>query len=259
MILHKGLRGAMLLLGPLLVAGCGSPEVPTLGIFQPEHMPSMRSHPAPPLPLDGLNGAVLAVQLTADGVLVCMTDERVHTSGGEAPVVNALAWSDLQQRYNGAGGSPPAAVRLDSLLQRTVERHPDAHFMLDIKLWAAGDWWPYLEDFSSALIALEADPTAHGRFSVACQVDAFLLLLQAKGSTLPLYRADADADHAMRRAVTSKYSGIVVPADAVTREGVKRAQGMGLRVAVRTGGGMLAEWQAARRHPDQVHQPVPME
>ena len=259
MMLHRGLRRAMLLLGPLLVAGCASPEVPILGIFGPERMPSMRSLPAPPLPLDGLNGAVLAVQLTADGVLVCMSEERVHTSGDEAPMVNALAWSDLQLRSHGVGGSSPAAVRLHSLLQRTVERHPEAHFMLDIKLWAAGDWWPYLEDFSSALITLEADPTMRGRLSVACQVDALLLLLQARGSTLPLYRADADADHAMRRAVTSKYSGIVVQADAVTREGVKKAQGMGLRVALRAGDDVLAEWQAAHRHPAEVHRPVSVE
>jgi glycerophosphoryl diester phosphodiesterase len=206
----------------------------------------------------GIDGVELDVQFTSDSVLVAFHDANLSISTSCSGLVNGRRWSELKAcTYKDRDHSGSFIARLDSLLIEAAAQHPNAEFTLDCKLFSQGHWWGYLEAYTDALVRMEALPGLEGRILVECQVDPFLLLLQTKSVTIPLFRYDEDADHAIRRAVASHFAGITVHHARVTEEQVRHAQGLGLEVAVYGTGGRLGHWRALRKHPDRLQTDAP--
>lgn len=246
----------------LLVVACGSPE--DIGTRVIGHSGMGTGHSlAPNSPASitsalelGIDGVELDVQLSADGVLVTFHDERLEGSTACSGLVNSLPWDELRA-CAGSGPSKGTPSRLDSLLLDAAYRYPDADFTLDCKLFAQGDWWNYLEQYTDALVALEDLPLLRGRLLVECQVDPFLLLLQRKNEDIPLFRYDNDPEVATRRAVASHFAGITIGYSRISRAQVQHAQGLGLQVALFGPSGRIGHWLALRNGPDRLQTDAP--
>ena len=239
----------MLLLAACSGNGSGGTRIIGHTVMGPEHAPLANGYAPIHGALDlGVHGVGLDVQMTADSVLVVFHDEDLGGTTSCTGLVNAMRWTEL---------SLCTSTRLDSLLLESAARHPAAEFILDCKLFAHGDWWTYLESFTGALAALEAHPALKGRLLVECQVDPFLLLLQRKSPGLRLFRHDHDPEHAIRRAVTSHFTGIAVHHRRISAEQVRHAQGLGLEVTLFGTTGRVGHWYALRKRPDRLRTAAP--
>lgn len=199
----------------------------------------------------GLDGIELDVQLTADSVLVAYHAETLEELTACSGKINALTWEQLKACSNSAEGDRPyPIIRADALIGALAAKYPHADFTLDCKLFAVGDWWPYLETYTSALARLES--LHPGKVLVECQVDDFLLLLQRKAPALPLFLYGSDAQAAMDRAAASHYAGITIDNDRIGAEEVQAAHDLGLQVTVFNVAGGLEHRQAFAKHPDRV-------
>ncbi|MDX9752281.1 MAG: glycerophosphodiester phosphodiesterase family protein [Flavobacteriales bacterium] len=201
----------------------------------------------------GMDGIELDVQLTADGVLVAFHDELLDDGAGRAVRVHALPWATVRAcTVPGKDGAPHPIVRVDSLLMEAAAAYPRALFTLDCKLFAHGDWWTYLEQYTDAVAALPHGTGTTGRVQAECRVDDFLGLLRRKAPALPLYRYADDADEAMRIAADAGYAGITLHHARMGRAQVRQAHDMGLRVTLFGTANAWSERRAMRKGPDQL-------
>jgi glycerophosphoryl diester phosphodiesterase len=260
------------LLLPLVFLGCGMPDPGHTRIIGHG---GLGSHAAAPINARaavegalamGLHGVELDVQLTADSVLVAYHEQHLEELTACHGLVNALTWEELRHcAVTGRDGTAHPIERLDSLLPRLARAYPDADFTLDCKLFAAGDWWPYLHAYANALVALDAIPLderptgrhLHGRLLVECQVHDFLLLLQTKQPWIPLFLYGSDAEEATWRATTSRFAGITLRNDRINAEEVAFAQGLGLEVAVYGTGGRRGNRKALNKGVDRIQTDKP--
>lgn len=204
----------------------------------------------------GLHGVELDVQMTSDGVLVVYHDKALGTSTNCTGIVNLMPWQDLQECEPKAPGAA-GLERLDSLLMRAATHAPDVDFTLDCKLFAAGDWWSYLETFTDALLRLEEIPVLKGRLLVECQVDPFLQLLGTKKSRMPRFRYTRNADETIPLAKKYGYNGITVHYARITTEQVALAKSVGLEVTMFGAGNRWSHWRALRKEPDRLQSDAP--
>ncbi|MEZ4807043.1 MAG: glycerophosphodiester phosphodiesterase family protein [Flavobacteriales bacterium] len=189
----------------------------------------------------GLDGIELDVQLTADSVLVAYHAGSLAELTACAGKVNAMTWEQLAGcPVRGEDDTDHAIVRVDALLAASG----GMELTLDVKLFAEGDWWPYLETFSDALVRLHRDRP--GRILVECQVDDFLRLLQRKDPSLRLYLYGTQAEAAIRRAATSHYAGITMDATGIDGEQVRTARELGLEVTLFNVHGWFGERPSCR-------------
>lgn len=206
----------------------------------------------------GIDGVEMDVQLSADTVLVAFHTQLLEELTPCSGLVNASSWTQLRACPNSHEGDRPyPLVRLDSLLLGAATEHPEAGFTLDIKLFAAGDWWGYLETFSDALVRLHAQPNLRGRLIVECQVDEFLKLLHRKDPALPLFLYATDAADGMARAKDIGCAGITMDNGRMTAEQVTLAQDQGLQVALFGVGGWWSHRQAIGKRPDRLQTDAP--
>ena len=251
---------------PALLLGCGLPDAGNVHLIghggSGTSAPMARNSAASLRHAleGGVPGVEIDVQLTADSVLVAYHDQDLSSLTGCSGLVNAHTWADLRGAQGctvtGRDGIAQPLVRLDSLLPALARQHPHADFTLDCKLFAAGDWWPYLHAFANALVALDRMPLddgptgrrLHGRLAVECQVDDFLLLVQEKQPWMPLYLYAVDAEAATWRAVASRYTGIVVSDDRISARQVAFAQELGLEVTIFGDN----DRSALRKRPDRL-------
>lgn len=220
----------------------------------PERMPNSTEAVMSALVL-GVQGVELDVQMSADGVLVAFHDKALETSTSCTGIVNLLPWQSLQEcerKFRGAG-----VVRLDSLLVLAAAHSPNADFTLDCKLFAAGDWWSYLETYTDALLQLEQIPALKGRLLVECQVDPFLQLLGTKQSRIPRFRYTRNAEETIPLALEYGYTGITMHYARITREQVALAKGVGLEVTLFGAGNWWSHWRALRKEPDRLQSDAP--
>lgn len=206
----------------------------------------------------GIDGVEMDVQVTADSVLVAYHAQLLEELTPCAGLVNAFRWPQLMDCPNTREGdrSYPLA-RLDSLLQEAAVRYPHADFTLDIKLFAVGDWWDYLETVTDALVRLHAMHTLRGRLVVECQVDDFLKLLHRKDPELPLFLYATDAADGLTRARDIGCAGITMDNGRMTAEQVADAHTQGLQVALFGVGGWWSHRQALGKRPDRVQTDAP--
>ena len=206
----------------------------------------------------GVEGVELDVQLSADSVLVAYHAQDLGELTSCDGLINSLTWNELRNCHVvSRSGESFAIVRLDSLLSGLAQKRPDIDITLDCKLFAAGEWWPYLRTYARAIVALNRIPPIQGHLNVECQVDAFLLLLQSEQPYIPLYRYATDMEEAIWRAVTSHFHGIVVSNDRANREQVRMAQELGLEVTLFGVGGRWSHFIAMRKGPDRLQTDAP--
>ncbi len=206
----------------------------------------------------GVEGVELDVQLSADSVLVAYHAQDLSELTTCEGSINSMTWKELRNCYVvSRSGQSFAIERLDSLLSELASKRPDIDITLDCKLFAAGDWWPYLRTYARAIVALNRIPSIQGHLNVECQVDAFLLLLQTEQPYIPLYRYATDMEEAIWRAVTSHFQGIVVSNDRANKEQVRRAQDLGLEVTLFGAGGRWSHFIALRKGPDRLQTDAP--
>lgn len=254
-------RVALLLL-LLILTGCSTPSVSDVHIVghagmgsDDERMPNSTEAVMSALDL-GIQGVELDVQMTSDGVLVAFHDKTLETSTNCTGIVNLITWQSLQKcgrNVQGAAG----VVRLDSLLMRAAARSPQVDFTLDCKLFAAGDWWSYLETYTDALLHLEQIPALKGRLLVECQVDPFLQLLGTKQSQMPRFRYTRNAEETIPLALEYGYTGITMHYARITKEQVALAKGVGLEVTLFGAGNRWSHWRALRKEPDRLQTDAP--
>ncbi len=268
--LHRSLCRIPLLL--FLLAGCGIPERGDTRIHGHGGMGDSGSAPSNSeasllgaLAL-GLDGIELDVQLTADSVLVAYHAQHLEELTECTGLVNAHTWAQLRAcTVTDVDAGQHPIVRLDSLLLFAARKFPGTEFTLDCKLFAAGDWWPYLHTYARALVALgrlhpipgKAGGALNARLVVECQVDDFLLLLQARQPYLHLFRYCSDAEAGIWRATASHFNGITIHEGNITAEQVALAQGLGLEVAVYGVKGRFAHWRALRKKVDRLQSDSP--
>jgi hypothetical protein len=158
----------------------------------------------------------------------------------------------------GRDGTEHPLTRLDSLLPVLARTRPGTDFTLDAKLFAAGDWWTYLEAFSDAVAALEAIPVLKGRILVECQVSELLDLLHKKAPGIPVFLYATDVPAALEKAANSGYAGITVRYDRITPEEVTTAHHRGLQVCLFGAGGRWSHRTALGKGPDRLQTDDPV-
>jgi len=199
----------------------------------------------------GLHGIELDVQLTADSVLVAYHPDVLEELTACTGKVNAMTWAEIQNCPNvNEADNASAIVRLDQLLPILAENYPHADFTLDCKLFAQGEWWPYLRTYARALRRLNTK--LPNKLIVECQVEDFLRLLQLEAPTLPLYLYGSDAEVSIRRAATSHFAGITLSANRLGRDDVTMAHELGLKVSAFNVSGYWSRWQALHAGVDRV-------
>ena len=206
----------------------------------------------------GINGVELDVQLTADDVLVAFHPAQLNELTPCEGKVNAARWEDLRRCPNTAEGDRAyPIVRLDSVLPVLAARHPEADLTLDIKLFAEGDWLPYLDRFSNAIQAMHEHPTIAGRLIVECQNDEFLRMLHGKAPSLPLFLYATVATDGIARATSLGCVGITMDNGRMSQAEVAAAHAQGLKVTLF---GVEDRWdhrEALLKGPDRLQTDAP--
>ncbi len=205
----------------------------------------------------GADGIELDVQLTRDSVLVIYHDQDLNSLTACNGIINSMSWIELQECPPQIDGRTFRIERVDSLLLTAAKLHPDAIFMLDCKLFAHAEWWPYLEAFTDALVQLDRHRSLKGRLMIECMVDDFLLLLQRKNDQIALFIYGKDPEHLMHRAITSRYTGITIHDREIDAGEVRKAKGLGLQVALLGVGNSFDHWWALRKRPDLLQTDSP--
>jgi len=265
--LHPLRTLAPALLGGLLLAACGAPDPGPVHLVG--HGGAGLSLPIPQNTAAsvlaglamGLDGVELDVQLTADGVLVAYHDQDLSAHTACTGLVNAHAWAALQGTAGcplaGSDGSLQPLPRLDSLLVHAARQYPAADFSLDIKLFAADEWWPYLEAFATALARLHALPELRGRLLVECMDMEFLELLERADPTLPRWLYVRDMDAGVAQALAAGVQGITLNQRHTSAAQVAAARKAGLQVCLFAPYGMGAQRRALRKGPDRLQTDQP--
>ncbi|MDQ3101403.1 MAG: hypothetical protein M3R08_08450 [Bacteroidota bacterium] len=205
----------------------------------------------------GAHGIEVDVQMTKDSVLVIYHDEDLQSLTSCQGLINSMERSELKQCDPAIDGHQFQILRLDSFLMEAARSYPDAEFMLDCKLFAHGEWWPYLETYSDALVRLNSNLTLYGKISVECMVDDFLLLIQRKNADLPLFMYGSEIDHIIWRAATSHYRGITCQNRHISASEVAMAQGLGLEVTLLGTDGWWSDQRALSKDPDRLQTDSP--
>ncbi|MBL7980329.1 MAG: hypothetical protein JNL52_00830 [Flavobacteriales bacterium] len=206
----------------------------------------------------GFNGVELDVQLTADDVLVAFHPAQLNELTPCAGKVNALRWEDLLRCPNTAEGDRAyPIVRLDSLLPVLSKKYPGADFTLDIKLFAEGDWRPYLDRFSDAIQALHEHPVLAGRLIVECQNDEFLRMLHGKTPSLPLFLYATDATNGIARATSLGCVGVTMDNARMGQAEVAAARAQGVKVTLFGVDGWWSHRDALAKGPDRMQTDAP--
>lgn len=251
------------LLLALTLVGCSIPDAPHVQVIGHGGMGAGSAYPmnsghslAAALAL-GAQGVELDVQLTADSVLVAYHDELLDGTTTCAGKVNAMTWAKLQECPVLVDGTAFPFVRVDALLLAYADQYPDAGFTLDCKLFAADDWWSYLQTYSRALARLNRQWP--GRLTAECQVNDLLRLTQHEAPDMALFLYGTEADAAIRRAATSHYAGVTMHHAAITADEVRMAQELGLEVAVFGVGGRLGHYRALRKGVDRLQTDAPID
>lgn len=257
--MHRGLAFSFLALW-----GCSTPDPGGTAVIghgglgtEGEHPMNSREALVGGLGL-GIAGVEIDVQLTADGVPVAFHGQDLRELTPCAGKVNAVNWTDLRACPNTAEGDRPyPVVRVDSLLSELALAHPAASFTLDAKLFAAGDWWTYLEQFTDVLTALHQRPELHGRLLVECQVEDFLRLQQRKDPGLPLFLYTNDVEQGLARAKELGLTGITVDRSRIDVGQMDQARALGLQVTLFGAVDRWAHRQAFDLTPDRLQSDAP--
>ncbi|MBP6313087.1 MAG: glycerophosphodiester phosphodiesterase family protein [Flavobacteriales bacterium] len=199
----------------------------------------------------GLHGIELDVQLTADSVLVAYHSERLEELTACTGLMNAVTWAELQRcpNVNEADSAFPI-VRLDQLLPALANQYPDADFTLDCKLFAHNDWWHYLRTYTRALSRL--NNSLNNKLIVECQVDEFLRLVQIEAPAIPLYVYGSNVEAAIRRAATSRFTGVTLSVNHLGRDDVTMAHELGLNVSAFNVSGFWSRRKALQAGVDRI-------
>ncbi len=204
----------------------------------------------------GTDGIEMDVQLTSDKVLVAYHAEDLSELTECWGKINAHTWAELHDCPNTTGVEVYPIVRLDSLLHEAVILFPNADFTLDCKLFAAGEWWPYLGTFSEAVIALQQEPALRGRLLVECQVVDFLQLVHDRSSDIPVYLYATEANAGIDTATVRGFAGITINNELITAKQVAEAKKRGLAVTL-FGVGAFGQSAALAKYPDRMQTDAP--
>lgn len=264
--LRAGLRifAAMRVLAALLLLpSCGVPDPGAVsiiahgGLGPSSHLPLYGRASLHAALHAGADGVYLPIQLTSDHQLVVfepyVLDSLTHCKGR----VNAHRYAALRQCAFRDPLHDHGFFRLDTLLRELAERHPQATYTLDCKLHAEELWWEYLDRFAEAVAVLDTLPGVEGRIRVVCELDEFLLKVQRLSPGIAITRYATDTESAIWRALTSRWAGIHVSDDRITREQVAFARERGLEVTIFAVGDRKGHRSALRKRPDRVQSSDP--
>lgn len=196
----------------------------------------------------GFEGIEMDLQMTADGILVAFHEEELNGAEPCIGKVNSRTWAELRQ----CSQVGRQLVRVDSLLFEAQAKFPSAEFTLDVKLFAADAWWPYLEAFSDAIIALDQAPQLNAPLLIECQTTEFLTLLHRKAPEVALYFYATDPDEGIVQAKNLGCVGITMSTGNISAKQVAKARAEGLSVTLF---GVDGNWRlrsALAKKPDRI-------
>ncbi|HMR26037.1 MAG TPA: glycerophosphodiester phosphodiesterase [Flavobacteriales bacterium] len=195
-------------------AGCEAPANTALAVLQAM--------------VHRVDGIELDVQLSADDALIAFHPDRLETATNGRGLVNERAWADLR-RLSLADRPEARLARVEDLLR--LDSTGTLHWVLDIKLFAAGDWVPYLDRFAEVLRAFEAGGPVPGRVRVECRDLEFLTRLRRRAPHLELGLVAPDPITALGEAKGRGFQWVVLPPGRANKAVVQAAHRLGLRVS----------------------------
>lgn len=201
----------------------------------------------------GLDGVELDVQFTADSVLVAFHDLQLDERTACTGPVHSHSWPKLKNCPNEERTDQVYPIlRVDSLLLDAAQRFPNAEFTLDVKLNTKGEWWPYLNAFSGAIIDLAMRPELAHRIVIECQTEDLLRSMHEKAPEVPLFLYGTEPGAAIERASALGCAGITINNDLVSQADVAHANEKGLEVTLF---GVSGQWElreALDKKPDRI-------
>ncbi|MCB9184541.1 MAG: hypothetical protein H6591_11550 [Flavobacteriales bacterium] len=203
----------------------------------------------------GADGIELDAQLTADGVLVAYHDAELRGAAPCPGKVNDLRWEELER----CAAGPAPIVRLEELLPRLASEYPGVDFTLDCKLFAEGEWWPYMELFSDALAALHARPELRGRVLVECQITDFLRLVQRKAPGIRVSYYATRFSGAVDTVKANGFAGLTIDHALLSAAEVAEARAQGISVTLFGVDGAMSHRAALAKHPDRLQTDAPVD
>lgn len=196
----------------------------------------------------GFSGIEMDVQMTADSVLVAYHDATLNSAAPCEGLLNNRTWAELR----GCTHSGRSLVRVDSLLFEAQLQHPEAEFTLDVKLFAAGEWWPYLEAFSDALVKLDRSPNLKAPLLFECQTADLLTLLRRKDAEAMIYYYAVEPQAGISTAKELGCTGITIANGLIDADQVQQAHDVGLSVSVFGVDGIWGMRRALAKRPDRI-------
>jgi len=196
----------------------------------------------------GFDGIEMDLQMTADGILVAYHEDELSGAEPCSGKVNSRTWAELRQ----CSQVGRQLVRVDSLLFEAQAQFPSAEFTLDVKLFAAGDWWPYLEAFSDAIIALDQAPQLQAPLLIECQTTDFLSLMRRKAPGAALFFYATDPDAGIAEAKQLGVTGLTMTNGNITAAQVASAHEAGLSVSLFGVDGNWGLRRAVAKKPDRI-------
>lgn len=176
------------------------------------------------------NGVEVDVQMTQDGALVCYHAQDLGELTDRSGLVNAFTLEDLTANcHYKAGSGKHTMLALDEVLHAAGEKQT---VVLDCKLFAAGEWESYLDEYADAIAALLINETPDCTINVECQVTEFLDRVQSRSTGALVFFYAKDFGTGLATATSEAYDGITIRNDLITGDQVKEAHENDLQVAV---------------------------
>ena len=178
----------------------------------------------------GHDGVEVDVQMTKDGALVCYHAQDLSELTDHSGFVNAFDLEELEGNCHYKAGTGEHGILLLDEVLRSLEE--DQTVVLDCKLYAAGEWDSYLDDYAAALTSLVMNEGGFNTVNVECQVTAFLDKVKAEESGALIFFYAQDFATGLATATSKGYNGITINDDLITSAEVKQAQDSALQVAL---------------------------
>ncbi|MEO8068518.1 MAG: glycerophosphodiester phosphodiesterase family protein [Flavobacteriales bacterium] len=176
------------------------------------------------------NGVEVDVQMTQDGALVCYHAQDLSELTDRTGLVNGFSLENLLTdcRYK-EGSGKQTILPLEEVLHAAKENQT---VVLDCKLFAAGDWESYLDEYADALAALIMNEAPDCTINIECQVTEFLDRVQSRNTGALIFYYAQDLEKGLAIATSEAYDGITINNDLITGQQIKEAHENDLQVAV---------------------------
>ncbi len=179
----------------------------------------------------GADGTEINVQMTKDNVLVAFHDEDLKTNTNMEGLINSHTWAELENAYYDTYPYLQFSIlNFDNFFSKLSK--PEKYFFtFDCKLFYSSDRQTFLENYSTALIALIEKYNLQNRMTIESSDVDFLLLIQQQKPDYKLFFYPDFFEEGLETVQQYGFSGITIDWENISKEEVALAHSLGIYIA----------------------------